>query len=188
MGLLSPTTNQGEAGQAAVTENAILPPSAGPLGGDAPSWIAIGLAAVLIFAAFGGERLMRLTPGLGRHLQRVFQRVMARTSRWPGYARALALGAFTPLLPCGVLYAVYAASAATGTWSDGSLTALGFAAGSLPLLAAVQIPMAKLSSWLGPKGMARLRMVALLTAAAALLWRGIPPLLADGTPTCCTPN
>ena len=57
-----------------------------------------------------------------------------------GAPRAALLGAFTALLPCGVLWGVFAASAATGSFGGGALTLGAFSLGAIPALAAAQLP------------------------------------------------
>ena len=73
--------------------------------------------------------------------------------------RALLLGAVSPLLPCGWLYAFVASAASTGAAFDGALVMGAFWAGTVPALAAVTLGLHRV---LGP---AR-RFVPLVTAIA----------------------
>ena len=93
------------------------------------------MAAVLVVTALGlGKRLGTL-PGVGR--------VAAKVARFSaGLAptlRAGAIGALTPLLPCGLLYGVVAGALAVGTAAGGFLVMTGFALGSAPSLLAAQL-------------------------------------------------
>lgn len=145
---------------------------------DVPSaWIAFVLAGALVLFMLGGERLLGAIPGVGAALQKVF-RFTAKMNKAP---RAAAIGTLTPLLPCGLLYAVYAAALLSGSWMAGAETMLGFALGSLPVLVLVQTLLArtqvgKFRRWLGPRGLAWIQRVAFLSAAGVLVWRGIVDL------------
>lgn len=134
-------------------------------------------ACLLLFAAFGAHAIGRV-PGLGRALQRGH----AWAARLGPTARGAVLGALTPLLPCGLLWAGLAAAVVAGTWHAGALAMLGFALGSLPALALVQLPFAWSRLLRAPAARQRVRRVALLAAAAVLLWRGGAAFLDEG---CC---
>lgn len=75
------------------------------------------------------------------------------------------LGLLTPLLPCGLLYAILAKAAASGGAFDGALTMGLFAAGTVPALALLGSGASVLS--------ARLRRRAELVAAGAVVLMGI---------------
>ncbi len=108
------------------------------------------LAAVLVGSALGlGKRVGRI-PGLSR-LSAAIARAGARLS--PA-VRAGAIGALTPLLPCGLLYGLFAGAVAAGSPAGGAVVLGGFAVGATPALVAAQ---------LGAPALARLR--------------GVPPLL-----------
>jgi sulfite exporter TauE/SafE len=63
---------------------------------------------------------------------------------FPPDARAVALGAITPLLPCGLLYGAFAASIAAGSFHGGALALGAFGAGAVPALLLAQLPAKKL--------------------------------------------
>lgn len=141
------------------------------------AWISLCLGAGLVWVALSGSRLA--LPGVGALL------------RWAGRRRAMSgglsgaafLGGLTPLLPCGLLYAVYPAALVAGTWDGGATILVGFALGSLPGLACAQVQLSLLRHKLGPTGWQRLQRAAMLLAAGVLLWRGWASL--GGTPGCC---
>lgn len=104
-----------------------------------------------------GVRVPRFVPpGFARSLIAPALRGVA--SRRP-VTRGLLLGAVSPLLPCGWLYAFVASAASTGAASDGALVMAAFWAGTVPALAVVTLGLHRL---LGP---AR-RFVPLVTAIA----------------------
>ena len=72
--------------------------------GTPTAYVAFVLAAGLIVLAPVGERGALSIPGLGSALQNA----MARTRQWSATKRAGLLGLFTPLLPCGLLWAALA--------------------------------------------------------------------------------
>jgi sulfite exporter TauE/SafE len=49
------------------------------------------------------------------------------------------MGALTPLLPCGLLYGVFAAALASGSFMGGALVLGAFALGGLPALLGAQL-------------------------------------------------
>jgi len=134
-------------------------------------------AFLLVIAAFGMHAIGRM-PGLGR----VLQRGHAWAARLGPQARGAVIGALTPLLPCGLLWAGVAAAVVAGSWHEGALAMLGFALGSLPALAFVQLPFAWSRFARTPAARRRVRRVALLAAAAVLLWRGGTAFMGEA---CC---
>jgi sulfite exporter TauE/SafE len=95
-------------------------------------WI---LVATLLVAALDlGSRLPAL-PGLAQTMRRA----AGLTQKLPRTARAAALGALTPLLPCGLLYGAFAASLAAGSFGAGALALSAFGAGALPALLVPQL-------------------------------------------------
>jgi sulfite exporter TauE/SafE len=113
-------------------------------GGRLPGWIALGGA---------GQRIARLG---------------ARSSAAP---RAFALGAATPLLPCGLLWGMFLAAVGAGTFAGGALVMGAFALGGTPGLAAVQLG----TSWTGrwPRLERAVRVGVPLVAAAVLVVRAL---------------
>ena len=132
----------------------------------------------MIVLATVGERGAVAIPGLGNSLQRV----MARTRTWSPVKRAGLLGLFTPLLPCGLLWAALAGATVAGSSFDGGSVMFGFAIGSLPLLLLAQTQATRLAMRFGPQTLRWLQRGAMLTAAALLIWRGILSLQGE---SCC---
>ena len=140
--------------------------------------VTLVLAATLLAFAFGLDRRLGALPGIGR----VLQHVTARLRALPAGARAMALGALTPLLPCGVLYGIYGAALLSGAWTSGALVMAGFAAGSLPLLAVGQWQVGWLARKLAPRQLRALQAALMVLAAGLLAWRGVLDL---GASDCC---
>ncbi len=88
---------------------------------------------------------------------------------WSPWRRSLALGALTPLLPCGLFWAAASASALAPNAQTASAWMLAFAAGTLPLLALSQGGWSWLATWRQGLWGARLqRLSALLTGGVLL--------------------
>src|SRR5436190_7697033 len=81
--------------------------------------------------------------------------------------RAAAFGALTPLLPCGLLYGVFLAAAATGTALAGGGVMLLFALGGVPALAGAQAGARLFGAH--PRVARLMRTVVPLAAAAVLI-------------------
>jgi sulfite exporter TauE/SafE len=88
-----------------------------------------GIATLLI------SRGVRVPLVSGRLLGRVSQHLIGRLGGHPPAARALLLGLFTTLLPCGWLYAFVATAAGTGSVAGGSLAMAAFWLGTVPMMA-----------------------------------------------------
>lgn len=146
--------------------------------GVGSAWVAFVLAAGILVLAVCGERQALRIPGLGR----VLAAATAKTRSWPRGWRALALGLSTPLLPCGLLWAVCGAAAIAGSALGGGVVMLGFALGSLPVLALAQSQVGWLLRRFGPRPLFWLQRGAMLLAAGILVWRGAR-VLAGGS--CC---
>ncbi len=142
-------------------------------------WISLGIVFFLVLYAFGFEKYLGKIPGLAKILGKWSQ----KTLHWSPAARAGALGALTPLLPCGLLYAAYGAALATGTPLRGALSMGAFAAASLPLLAASHIFLGRIHQRLGPRGMLLFQRGAMLLAASILAWRSYKELTGGA---CCS--
>ncbi|MFY1829714.1 sulfite exporter TauE/SafE family protein [Myxococcus fulvus] len=154
----------------------------GALGGGVTSVLAVStrpylpwlMAAALVASALEvGKRLPPL-PGLAR-----LTGTIARWSaKFSSTARAGAMGAVTPLLPCGLLYGVFAVALASGSFSGGALVMGAFALGGLPALLGAQLQSSlwsrrpRLSDFL-------LRRAMPLIAAAVLVIRAV-----DTSPHC----
>lgn len=142
------------------------------------AWVAFVLAAGLCVLALVGERGALAIPGLGNALQRA----MARTRAWSPAVRAGLLGLFTPLLPCGLLWAACAGASIAGSPLAGGGVMLGFALGSLPLLLLAQTQAGRLAQHFGPRTLQIVQRGAMLLAAATLVWRGAISLQGS---SCC---
>jgi sulfite exporter TauE/SafE len=140
------------------------------------AWFAIALALSMLLMALGFERWLGRFPGLGRAIGKV----TARARSLPATSRAVVLGAATPLLPCGLLYAACAAAIASGGPLEGAASMAAFALGSVPLLLVAQWNIGWLSRRLGPARMRVIARTAMALAAALLLWRGVHDLVIRG--------
>jgi len=146
--------------------------------GTPTAYVAFVLATGLIVLALLGERGALKIPGLGS----LTQRAMAKTRGWSATTRAGALGVFTPLLPCGLLWAAFAGASVAGSTVDGGAVMLGFALGSLPLLLIAQTQAGRLAARFGPRTLQWVQRGAMLLAAGMLIWRGVVSLSGD---SCC---
>lgn len=93
--------------------------------------------------------------------------------------RAAILGTLTPFIPCGPLYLIVAAAALSGSASSGALVLLCFAAGTVPLMLAIQSQYFRFGSRLSPAVLDRLRRGLAAASVALLVYRGVtdPTLL-----------
>lgn len=140
---------------------------AGLLTSDVLRWAPWLMVLFFIALAFNWER----------HLPR-----LAAMNRWTlalhGWFRrrsavqaAAALGLATPLLPCGPLYFVLAASLLSGSALKGGEFMATFAIGTIPFLWLAQSQFHWLRNKLSPAWMSRIRIAISLTAAIAIAWR-----------------
>ncbi|WP_426754027.1 sulfite exporter TauE/SafE family protein [Myxococcus sp. Y35] len=126
------------------------------------------MAAALVASALELGKRLRPLPGMA-HLARHVTRWGAKFS-WTG--RASAMGAVTPLLPCGLLYGVFAVALASGSFGGGALVLAAFALGGLPALLGAQLQAALWKH--RPKWMSLLLQRAVpLAAAAVLIYRAV---------------
>jgi|CXWL01.1.fsa_nt_gi sulfite exporter TauE/SafE len=137
-----------------------------------PWLMVVGLIATALDV---GKRLKPL-PGLTWLTRRASQ-LSTRLSR---VTRSLALGALTPLLPCGLLYGMFLAAAGTGTAIAGATVMFFFSLGAVPALLAAQWQ----QRWFqGASNWVRYGRAALFIAAAAVLaWRIAASQLAPEAP------
>ena len=146
--------------------------------GSPTAYVAFVLAAGLIVLATVGERGAIAIPGLSNTLKKA----MSRSRKWSPSKRAAVLGLFTPLLPCGLLWAALAGATVAGSAFDGGTVMAGFALGSLPLLFLAQTQATRLASRFGPNTIRWVQRTAMLTAAGMLIWRGVISLQGE---SCC---
>lgn len=124
-------------------------------------WVPWLLVIALLATALDlGKRLAPL-PGIARALS-AFGRV---TQRLPVTVRAITIGALTPLLPCGVLYGLFAAAVASSSFVFGAAMLGFFAIGAAPALALAQAQ----TNWLRR-----------LPGGAEIFVRRVLPLIAAG--------
>lgn len=84
-------------------------------------------------------------------------------------SRALVLGAFTPIIPCGLLYGALAASLAAPSPTVGALWMASFAVGTIPLLFMGQMGIRRIQHLIPPRAYALfLRVLAGITLV--LFW------------------
>lgn len=125
------------------------------------------LVVYFVFVALKlGHRLPRLAL-LGRVQLAVRGWVRGR----PATQVAAAMGAATPLLPCGPLYFLIAMAAFAGSAARGAELLLAFGLGTVPLLWLVQANLGWLRGRLGPVALGRARTGLAFVAALVLLWR-----------------
>ncbi|GHG63169.1 hypothetical protein GCM10012319_02500 [Comamonas sp. KCTC 72670] len=135
------------------------------------------MAVALVASALELGKRLRPLPGLA-NLARHVTRWGAKFS-WAG--RASAMGAVTPLLPCGLLYGVFAVALASGSFGGGARVLAAFALGGLPALLGAQLQAALWKH--RPKWMTLLLQRAVpLAAAAVLVYRAVGNT--GGTPSC----
>lgn len=157
----------------------------GALGGGVTRALAVStrpylpwlMAAALVASALELGKRLRPLPGLSRAASAI-SRVGAKFS-FAG--RAGAMGAVTPLLPCGLLYGVFAAALASGSFAGGALILGAFALGGLPALLGAQL---QAGLWRSRPKVASfvLQRAVPLVAAAVLIYRAVGS--ATGCPRC----
>lgn len=150
---------------------------------DGAAWFSFVLALALLAIACGLDKHLAVLPGLGS----LAPRLARRAGELSAGARALWLGALTPLLPCGLLFAACAAAIAAGGPLAGATSMAAFALGAIPLLAIAQWQLPALTRRLGPVRVRRAARLAMLLTAALLAWRGAADLAAraGGAPGGC---
>jgi sulfite exporter TauE/SafE len=123
-------------------------------------------AGLLITALELGKRLAPL-PGL-RHVSGFLIRAGARVAP---PVRAAAMGAATPLLPCGLVYGMSLSALAAGSALGGLAIMGAFALGGVPALLGVQL---QIGLWPRDSRVAQvLRRGVPVAAAAVLVWRAL---------------
>ncbi|MCE9667627.1 sulfite exporter TauE/SafE family protein [Myxococcus stipitatus] len=167
---------------ARVLAYALVGGALGALGGGVTRALAVStraylpwlMAAALVASALELGKRLRPLPGLS-HVARAVARWSAKFS---STGRASALGAVTPLLPCGLLYGVLTVALASGAFWGGALVMGAFALGGLPALLGAQL---QASLWRGrPRLFSFVFQRAVpLAAAAVLVYRAV-----GGQPSC----
>jgi sulfite exporter TauE/SafE len=130
-----------------------------------------GVMAGILLIGIGGHRILTL---LGVRIPNLpgitfFSRMLASgqlaISRWLPGTRALAMGLFSALLPCGWLYAFVAVAVGTGQVFAGVAVLFVFWLGTVPLLAG-------LGAGLGPL-LARTGRVIQIATASLIIFLGV---------------
>jgi sulfite exporter TauE/SafE len=97
--------------------------------------------------------------------------VLARARQRSGRAFPLLLGLPIGLLPCGLLYPMYAAAAATGAPARGAALLLAFGLGTLPLLGTVSYALGRIGL-ATRQNLVRAAGAAMLVLGSMMLWQG----------------
>ena len=136
---------------------------------DAPLMRALPWVMVVyfVFVAFKlGHRLPRLA---------LLGRVQLALRGWvrgrPATHVAAAMGAATPLLPCGPLYFLIAMAGFAGSAARGAELLLAFGLGTVPLLWLAQANAGWIRARLTPVALGRARTSLALAAAVVIVWR-----------------
>ncbi len=146
----------------------------------AAAWVSLA-GGVLMLAALGFAYFSRTSGGI---LSKISVAMSKRALRW-GKWMSPGLGAAAALLPCGVLYAMVARSAAADSPWNGMLIMQAFGVGTMPALLGLGALIKRIPARYSRYGNAAAG--ALIAATAiVLLWRGVAGLAADhGPPPCC---
>lgn len=139
------------------------------IAGSSLRWLPWTGVIVLVALAFNWDRRIPRLPGLGRWTWklRFFTGAAGRSKLF----RAAALGAATPLLPCGPLYVMLAFSVFAGSAVRGAELMLAFGLGTVPALWLAQAQWARLQARVTPQVWGRWRTGLALAAALVLTWR-----------------
>lgn len=90
------------------------------------------------------------TAWIMRPLLQLQNKLMEKTKLWSNTNKTIILGLFTPLLPCGPLYAAFTASIFAPNPIESGMWMSFFALGTIPLLFLQQTGLAKLTEKLRP--------------------------------------
>lgn len=132
--------------------------------GAAVPWF---LVLLLVFIGLGLERYLPAVPALSR----LVGPLRLRFSRLSGGRKGIAVGALTPLLPCGPLWGMFAVGLVSGSPVRGAELMLVFALGTVPLLWAFQSGAAWWQRNLSPATIRRVQRGVAIVAALVLAWR-----------------
>ena len=147
------------------------------------------LVAVFLIFGFGLEKKLPRPPALMKWTAKM----RFRLGEMSPIRGGLALGALTPLLPCGPLYLLFGAALLTGSAMRGAEFALAFGLGIVPLLWLAQQQLKPLQKRLAPGTLVRIQRSLAIAAALLIafrLWGTLPfPSSAaekeSDLPSCC---
>lgn len=150
--------------------------------GAITAWISTGLGIALLALGLGwGAWLSGVGSAAGT--QPMVVRVLRRVLSLGPAARAVSLGLLTPLLPCGVLWIVFARAFITAHPIDGAATLSWFAFGAVPALLLVQVNLGWWNTRLSPRARGWVFRALMAIAGSVLVYRGLAAL--TGTGSCC---
>lgn len=137
------------------------------LSADLVRWLPWLLVLFFMAVALRFDRRLPRSAWLGR----IYFQVAARLRGGSRVRAAAALGAATPLLPCGPLYFLVTLAALSGSALHGAEVLLAFGLGTVPLLWLAQMNFAWLRARLGPVWLGRAQVTLALAVALVLTWR-----------------
>lgn len=126
------------------------------------------MAAALLASVFQLGKRLRPLPGLSK----LIAAITRAGAKFSVGVRAGVIGGVTPLLPCGLLYGVFAAALSSSSAAAGMAVMGAFALGALPALVAAQLGLSRVNfqnRWLD----FTLRRAVPLAAAFTLMYRSL---------------
>jgi len=141
--------------------------------GGTGRWLTWAFVVFFVFVATGLDKRIRF-PLAGNWMAKCLG------GRDATPVRAAMLGALTPLIPCGPFYLIVAAAALSGSAVSGAWVMLAFAAGTVPLIFALQSQYFRIGARFSPGLLDRLRRALAVVSIGLLVYRGA----ADSCPLC----
>jgi len=132
--------------------------------GGTTRWVTWAFVVFFVLVATGLDKRMRFPPA----------------GKWMAgclgasdgvFVRAALLGTLTPFIPCGPLYLVVAAAALSGSALSGAAVLLAFAAGTVPLMFALQSQYFRMGSRWSPATLDIVRRALALVSIVLLVYR-----------------
>lgn len=147
------------------------------------------LVAVFLVFGFGLEKKLPRPPALIKWTAKL----RFKLGKMSPIRSGIALGALTPLLPCGPLYLLFGAALLTGSALRGAEFAMAFGLGTVPLLWLAQQQLKYLKKRFKPTTLVRFQRSLAIAAALLIafrLWGTIPfsskpPEKEAELPSCC---
>lgn len=127
-------------------------------------WVFLG---IFVFIALGLDKFVKLAPGSSGLLMKAKLAIFSRP-RWQG---GLMLGALTPLIPCALLFMLWAACLMSGSPWRGAELALSFGCGTVPALLLLQGGISFAENKISPASIRTLQRTIAMLAVMVLLWR-----------------